>query len=445
MVVLSKALSDEEKTYAHKRLCEMAVIAVFTQNVATMAETAMLSAAVNGDSARLGTLMASSSSAAGLVEFVLNPLIGKMSDDYGRKWVYYIGPVLSGIGGSLAVLATAGKNLPVLFAHKVLAWSSISMSMSFIGPVTISDMFSGPDLGIKTVQMFGKVGLGVTFAPALGSIILSRTGSPMRVIQFRLACALAQLFYVQKFIPETLLPERQRPFKFSDVSLFGFLKLFKKSHTLRVLAGALFFNCCVEGKNLVPLLQTWMTGHPLKMPIGRQAIFTTLYGLLATFAGTFCAPKLMKNMGGRAFTSLTNVLNTVGLSVMGLPIPNYFASFPLGMMIHGPGINNTSAAAIKAVATDHAVANGIARGEYGGMYSSLRTLSMIIAPALYGWAYKRGTPKDKLNGGFTPLPFIVAAIIGGFMPELLHRSLTDEDMKVPEAKPAPAPVSPAKS
>lgn len=67
-------------------------------------------------------------------------------------------------------------------------------------------------------------------------------------------CALVQLFYVHNFVPETLLAERRVAFKPSDVNPLSFLRLFGKSRTLRVLAIALFFNCCAEGKDLAAKL-----------------------------------------------------------------------------------------------------------------------------------------------------------------------------------------------
>ena len=79
-----------------------------------------------------------------------------------------------------------------------------------------------------------------------------------------------------------------------------------------------------------------------------------------------------KKLGLRGFTTATNVGNAVATTVMSLPLPNFSTSFWLGHIIHLPGINNTSAAAVKAIAIDHAVAAGFGRGEWGGMYSSIR-------------------------------------------------------------------------
>merc|ERR1712194_696798 len=121
----------------------------------------------------------------------------------------------------------------------------------------------------------------------------------------------------------------------------------------------------------------------------------SLYGVLAYVAGVKILPILVKNRGPRGFTSLANWFNAIGLTKMGLPVPSYDASAVTGLLLQTPTINNTSAACMKAIGTDHAVANGFGRGEYGGMYSSLRTFSQIVAPMIFGLAYKRAAASKR--------------------------------------------------
>lgn len=329
---------------------------------------------------------------------------------------------------SCVVLATKGKSLPVLIAHKALAWSLMSMSCSFIVPITMSDMYTGNELGIRNVQLFGSMGASLIFSPPLGSFVMSRGGS-MAVFKLRLAVAVLQLWYIRKFVPETLTSERRVPFKASDINPFSFLRLFTKSRPLRVLVTALFFHCCVEGKNLASLRSSWTNGPPLSWPVQKQSVVTTIYGVLGFISGKYLAPKLMRGLGARRFTSTTNILNVIGLSTTGIQIGDYDTSLWLGMLLQMPGQNNTSAASIKALATDHAIANGFGRGEYGGMYSSIRTFSMILAPLIFGWTYQKGGASRPLEArGFAGLPWLLAAFLGGAVPELLHRSLSDDEL-----------------
>ena len=173
-----------------------------------------------------------------------------------------------------------------------------------------------------------------------------------------------------------------------------------------------------RGKNIVSLMQVWMVGRPLHWPIGTQARQSIVYGVFQFISGRVLTPVLMRALGQRGFTSLTNVLNAVGTALMGLPLGSFGRSFWLGHVVHLPGINNTSASAVKAWAIDHAVAAGFGRGEWGGIYSSIRTFSQIVAPLVYTTAYARG-------GGAC---WFTVALLGAVLPECLHRCLGDDEL-----------------
>ena len=148
---------------------------------------------------------------------------------------------------SSAVIATNGKNLSLLMAHRALSWSTISMSNTFIGPVTISDMFTSEELALNLAQLFAAAGLGIIVAPPVGVAVMEIAGSPVPVYYIRLAISLAHLYYVHYHIPETLTMEKARPFRREDCNPFRFVKLFTEgSRPLRYLACLLFFNFFAE-------------------------------------------------------------------------------------------------------------------------------------------------------------------------------------------------------
>ena len=239
----------------------MGVIAVSTQNFNLASDTALITACCGGDTAVAAPLIAATSSASGAIEFLLNPVLGKLADRLGRKGVYYIGPLVSGVGMSAAVLLSNGRSLPILLAHRAMGWALISMSCSFIAPITTSDMYSGKELGVQLAQLFAMFGLGVTIAPPLGMLIMQRTGDALNVYKLRLASALVQLGFLWFAIPETLERRNIRPFRLADLSPFRFVALRKAPGTLRTLAAVLFFNFMAEGKNIISLMQIYMALH----------------------------------------------------------------------------------------------------------------------------------------------------------------------------------------
>jgi len=174
-------------------------------------------------------------------------------------------------------------------------------------------------------------------------------------------------------------------------------------------------------------------GPPLRWPLRLQSLHSLVFGSLMYFAGTYLMPFLVKRKGPRGFTSMANAFSATGLLLSGLPGPlGYAANFWLGLFLHMPGVNGTSAAACKGLAAEHAVANGFGKGEYGGMYSSARNLSIFIAPLIYGAAYRRATAGTAGTQVPSALrlwtPWLAMAFLGAVLPELLHRSLSDDEL-----------------
>ena len=97
-----------------------------------------------------------------------------------------------------------------------------------------------------------------------------------------------------------------------------------------------------------------------------------------------------------------------------------------------PGINATSSSALKGWATSHAAAAGLGAGEYAGYFSNLRAVTTTLAPLLYGNLYAR-LAAARAAGKRVPSPAIcwfLAAVLGCALPELIWRSVPDEDIDV---------------
>lgn len=431
MPLLSKPLTDEQKEQNYKRMLEAGILAVLVQNSVLLGEPEMMSECVGGDPKQVASAMALSSSISGMIEFVVNPILGKMADKYGRKFIYYLGPLLSG-ASNLALVLNKGKNLNLNIAARACNWSLISISNSFIAPICMSDMFSGQELGIRVAKFFGSFGAPVVLVPVLATAIQKYTGSSLNLFKARLLLCLIQLGHSHFCIKETLLEERKKPFDIAAANPFSFLRLFgtKSTKSLRTLVSMLFLSMLAEGKNLISLMQTWMKTQPMWWGPEKVAAGTMAYGIFMIGSGMVMAPKLIKTLGPRGFTSLTCISNALAYLVIHSGLPSFDVAYWVGLVLHSLGINNTNASAIKAAATDHAVAYGYGRGEYGGMASSLRSVALIVSPALCNWAYRPSTtPNSKSRPGF---PYLLLAFVAAALPELLHRSLSDAEFEVPK-------------
>merc|ERR1719310_880570 len=106
---------------------------------------------------------------------------------------------------------------------------------------------------------------------------------------------------------------------------------------------------------MASLRAIWTEGPPLCWALERQGLATTFFGAAGIVSGKFLAPKLMRDLGARSFTSLTNILNALAFAISGIQLPSYNASYWMGLGLHFPGVNNPSAAALKGIATEHAI------------------------------------------------------------------------------------------
>src|ERR1044072_8467330 len=114
----------------------------------------------------VGLLFASYS----VMQLIFTPILGRLSDRYGRRPVLFISLIGTGLGFLILGLA---RNLWMLFAGRILdgiTGGNISTAQAYIADVT------RPEERARGMGMVGAAfGLGFIFGPAIGGI-LSRWG-----------------------------------------------------------------------------------------------------------------------------------------------------------------------------------------------------------------------------------------------------------------------------
>jgi MFS transporter, DHA1 family, tetracycline resistance protein len=170
---------------------------------------------------------------AGL-QFLFGPVMGNLSDAYGRR------PVL------LISLFAFGVNYALMGFAPTLAWLFVGRALTGIAGAVygaanafVADV-SPPE---KRAQSFGLVGaafgLGFILGPATGGLL----GEAGPRAPFFAAAALAGLNFVYGWmvLPESLPKERRRPFVLARANPLGTLRAFRGQHVVLGLALAAFF------------------------------------------------------------------------------------------------------------------------------------------------------------------------------------------------------------
>ena len=170
-----------------------------------------------------------------LMQFLAMPVLGALSDRYGRRPVI----LLSNLGLGLAyVLMALAPNLTWLFVARVISGitaASVSTGMAYIADVTPPERRSAS---------FGKVGvafgLGFILGPALGGLLGSV--DPRLPFWGAAAFSLVNALYGVFVLPESLSPEKRRPFEWRRANPLGSLKLLRSHKDLAGLAGVVFLS-----------------------------------------------------------------------------------------------------------------------------------------------------------------------------------------------------------
>jgi len=267
-------------------------------------------------------------------------------------------------------------------------------------------------------------------------MVLARTGHYRYAYLLKSILSAATLFHAMK-IPETLKKAKRKVFTMAGANPFSFLKLFGRDRTLDFLLGSTFFTIFAEGKNTSDLTQLWMQ-EQVGATIKQRTSYTTIFGGLMVLSGKKLVPAMMNTFGARMYTTLALLSGSIGYALnakVGKSIP--MAYIALAFLL--PGINATSNVAMKAMATDRAVASGLGRGEFAAATANMRALVVAIAPMLYGKMYSHQV-SQKRDPAVT---WFLVALLGCIVPQLI--SLFIDSQEFPETKKATGTRQPSDS
>src|SRR6476620_9556174 len=196
---------------------------------------------VDNDTATAARIFGLFGTAWAVMQFIFSPILGALSDRFGRRPVV----LLSNFGLALDyVLMALAPSLTWLFIGRVISGitsASVSTAFAYIADVTPPE---------KRAAVFGKVGVafgaGFILGPALGGLL----GSIDPRLPFWVAAGLsfANALYGFVVLPESLPPERRAPFRWKSANPLGALHLLRAN---RVLTGLSVVNFIAQLAHVV--------------------------------------------------------------------------------------------------------------------------------------------------------------------------------------------------
>jgi MFS transporter, DHA1 family, tetracycline resistance protein len=350
---------------------------------------------VNNDTASAARIFGLFGTAWALMQFFFSPILGGLSDRFGRRPVV----LLSNFGLAFDyVLMALAPSLTWLFVGRVISGitsASVSTAFAYIADITPAE---------RRAAVFGKIGAafgaGFILGPAIGGLL---SGFDPR-LPFWVAAALsfANALYGLLILPESLPPDRRSPFRWKSANPLGALHLLRSNPILARLSVVNFIAqlAHVVLPSTFVLYATYRYGWDAKT-VGLTLAMVGICAMAVQGAGI---GPIVKRFGERRALLLGLASGALGFLIFGAAPsgPLFWLGIPV-MALWGVAGAATQALTTRLVAPDQ-------QGQLQGATSSVQSVSQLLGPFLFTltFAYFIGAQAPlQLPGA----PFLLAAAL----------------------------------
>lgn len=333
-------------------------------------------------------------SAYAVTQFVFAPVIGNLSDKYGRRPVL-LGSLL-GFGIDYLFLALA-PTYGWLFVGRIIAGitgASFTTASAYIADV------STPENRAKNFGMIGAAfGLGFIIGPFIGGL-LGSLGTKAPFYAAAILCLLNTL-YGYFVLPESLSKENRRAFHWKRANPLGSLQMFKKYPAIGGLAIS-FFLIYLAAQS-VQSNWSFFTIHRFHWTEKIVGYSLAVVGLLVAAVQVGLIRVINPRLGNERSIYLGLFMYSLGLFLFAFATEGwmmfvFLLPYCLGG-IAGPALQSTLAG--------HVPPNE--QGELQGALTSLMSLTTIIGPPMMNNLFYYFT-KDKAPFHFPGMPFLLGSL-----------------------------------
>lgn len=303
-----------------------------------------------------------------LMQFIFSPVLGSLSDRFGRRPVILFS--LFGSGLDYLLLAWA-PTLGWLYLARIISGvtaANYSAASAYIVDVTPPE---------KRAAGFGMIGaafgLGFIAGPVAGGLL----GEHGLRVPFLVAAGVTLLnwLYGCFVLPESLAPENRRPFRWSSAHPIKALTALRRWPLVFRLTGCHFLS--MMASHIYQCLWVLYAGYRYGWNSKQVGLSLALVGVMAAIVQGGLAGRILKVIGERRGVY-------VGLLAMAAAMVLYGAA-PDGWMLY-PIILIGSLAGIASPASQSIITQAVPADEQGavqGALNSITSVSGIVAPILW--------------------------------------------------------------
>ncbi|HEX4235930.1 MAG TPA: MFS transporter [Caldimonas sp.] len=305
--------------------------------------------------------------AFGVANFFGSPILGRLSDRYGRRPVLLIG--FSGLALSFLVtgLATALWMLLVVRLFSGAMQSNIAVANAYVADITPP---------AERAKSFGKlgamIGMGFILGPVLGGLL----GGISLHLPFFVACGLAGVNWLYGFfvLPESLPPERRRPFVLREANPITSLRNLTELKGI----GSLVAVIALSGLAQFMTHTSWVLYTTFKFGWGPTENGWSLFaiGLMSVLVQGVLLSRLLKRFSPQRLAIMGLVSSTLCYVLWGIATQGWMLYVVIAANVLGFAVS----AAIQSLVSN--AADPTTQGRTAGAVGSLNSMMAVVAPAI---------------------------------------------------------------
>lgn len=310
--------------------------------------------------------------AFGAMQFIASPILGSLSDRFGRRKVILV--ALSGTAIDYVIMGSA-PTLGWLFLGRMISGATagvLAACNAYVADVTPPE---------KRAQGYGlmgaAIGVGFVLGPTIGGLLGNH--NPRLPFFAAAACVAVNVIYGAFVLPESLMPENRRPFSWKRANPVGSLLALRRFRGVMDLAWMYFI--LMLSQSMMQTVWALYTTYRFQWTPRDVGLSLTCVGVTSAIVQGGLVKRII------AFTGERKGL-VCGLLISAIAMAGY-GSATHGWMIYAIIVfgawGGIAGPAAQALITTHVPPN-----EYGGVQGSLSGLSSlayVFAPLLASWSF----------------------------------------------------------
>jgi MFS transporter, DHA1 family, tetracycline resistance protein len=315
-----------------------------------------------------GLLLGLLTASYGLAQFISAPILGNLSDKYGRKPIL----VFSKMGTVLAyVMLAFSRSYPLILISRLIdgfTGGNIPAARAYISDVTTKENRAR---GMAIIGI--SFGLGFILGPALGGIFFSIGHSQTLPALVGAGLSFFSLILTQLFLDESHRKDKVYE-KSRSFSIKNFLIIFKHPEIQKIL-GIVFVSTLIMAGGQTTL--TFFTSNQFGFTPENNSLLFVYMGVLGLITQGFLARKKITN---------TYLVIKIGLILSAVGVILVSISPVIGILLVAMGFNSAGGGLLQiflptALST---TSSTDPEGEIMGAYEGVSSLARVIGPAIFG-------------------------------------------------------------